>query len=46
MACGILQWEKSRPSRDSLVLADVVSLTLDWNLPELSDNVSWTSSLR
>ena len=35
----------SQPSRDSLVLADVVSLTLDWNLPELSDSVSWTSSL-
>ena len=36
----------SQPSKDSLVLADVVSLALDWNLPELSDNVSWTSSLR
>ncbi len=36
----------SQPRTDSLVLADVVSLALDWNLPELSDNVSWTSSLR
>jgi ophiobolin F synthase len=36
----------SPPSSDSLVLADVVSLALDWNLPELSDSVSWTSSLR
>lgn len=36
----------SQPSTDSLDLADVVSLALDWNLPELSDNVSWTSSLR
>jgi len=35
-----------QPSTDSLVLADVVSLALDWNLPELSDDVSWTSSLR
>lgn len=34
----------SQPSTDSLVLADVVSSALDWNLPELSDNVSWTSS--
>ena len=36
----------SQPSTDSLVLTDVVSLALDWNLPDLSDNVSWTSSLR
>lgn len=35
-----------QPSTDSLVLADVVSLALDWNLPDLSDDVSWTSSLR
>ena len=35
-----------QPSGDSLVLADVVALTLDWNLPELSNDVSWTSSLR
>ena len=34
----------SQPSTDSLVLADVVSLALNWNLPKLSDNVSWTSS--
>jgi ophiobolin F synthase len=33
----------SQPITDSLVLADVVSLALDWNLPELSDNVSSTS---
>lgn len=30
----------SQPSMDSLVLADVVSSALDWNLPGLSDNVS------
>lgn len=30
----------SQPSTDSLVLADVMSLALDWNLPELNDNVS------
>ena len=30
----------SQPSTDSLTLADMVSLALDWNLPELSDNVS------
>lgn len=36
----------SQPSTDSLVLVDVVSLTLDWNLPELSDNGSATSSRR
>ena len=35
-----------QPSSDSLVLADVVSLALDLNLPELGDNVSWTYSLR
>lgn len=36
----------SQPTRDSLVLADIVSLALDWNLPDLSDNVSWISSRR
>ena len=36
----------SQPTTDSLVLTDVVSLALDWNLPDLSDNVSWASSLR
>lgn len=36
----------SQASADSLVLADVLSLALDRNLPELSDNVSWKSSLR
>ena len=36
----------SQPSTDSLVLADVVSLALDWNLPELSDTVSGTPFLR
>lgn len=30
----------SQPSTDSLVPADVVSLALDWDLPDLSDNVS------
>ena len=30
----------SQQTTDSLVLADVVSSALDWNLPELSDNVS------
>jgi len=35
----------SQSSADSLVIADVVSLALDCNLPDLSDNVSWTSSL-
>ncbi|KAL8794958.1 MAG: hypothetical protein Q9195_002540 [Heterodermia aff. obscurata] len=32
----------SRLSADSLILEDVVSLALDWNLLDLSDNVSWT----
>ena len=32
----------SRLSADSLILEDVVSLALDWNLPDLSDHVSWT----
>lgn len=36
----------SQSTTDSLVLTDVVSLALDWNLPDLSDNVRWTSSLR
>ena len=30
----------TQPSTDSLVLADLMSLALDWNLPELNDNVS------
>lgn len=30
----------SLPNTDSLVLADVVSLALDWDLPDLSDQVS------
>ena len=30
----------SQQTTDSLVLADIVSSALDWNLPELSDNVS------
>lgn len=34
----------SQLSTDSLVLGDVVSLAADWNLPDLSDKVSWTSS--
>ena len=36
----------AQQTTDSLVLTDVVSLALDWNLPDLSDNVSWTSSPR
>ena len=36
----------SQPTADSLVLSDAVSLALDWNLPDLSDNVSWKFSLR
>ena len=36
----------SQPTTDSLVLSDVVSLALDWNLPDLSDNVRWKWSLR
>jgi len=36
----------SQLSTDSLILADVVSLGLDWNLSKLSNNVSWASSLR
>lgn len=35
----------SKPSTDSLVLAEVVSLALDCKLPELSDDVSSRSSL-
>ena len=34
----------SRPSADSIVLEDVMSLALDWNLPDLSDNVSWANA--
>ena len=33
----------SQPSAESVLLADVMSLALDWNLPDLSDNVSWYS---
>lgn len=36
----------SQPSTDSLVPGDLLSLAVDWNLPDLSDNVSWTSYLR
>lgn len=36
----------SQPSRDSLVSEDVMSLAVDLNVPDLSDNVSWTSCLR
>ena len=36
----------AQQSTDSLVSAHVVSLALDYNLPDLSDNVSWTSFLR
>lgn len=36
----------SQPSTDSLVPEDLLSLAVDWNLPDLSDNVSWTSYLR
>ena len=32
-------------SRDCLILADVVSLAFDWNLPDLSENVSEISFL-
>ena len=35
----------AQQTTEPLVLTDVVSLALDWNLPDLSDNVSWTFSL-
>ena len=36
----------SQKSTDALVLEDVVSLALDWDLPDLSDNVSRIHSLK